>query len=136
MSASQIKATERCNAVILRGVVHRAPEQRELDSGAVVLSFDLATNEETAARELVPVAWQRPAMSSEGTTRGASGGLEVVAGIEVVVTGRVRRRFFRAGGATQSRTEVIADEVVPVRQRRRAASAIERALAAVGEDDR
>ena len=31
------------------------------------------------------------------------------------MVGRVRRRFFRAGGVTQSRTEVVADEVVPTR---------------------
>ena len=37
----------------------------------------------------------------------------------VVVVGRVRRRFFRAGGATASRTEVVADRVVPARQRAR-----------------
>ena len=32
--------------------------------------------------------------------------------------GSVRRRFFRTSGATQSRTEVVADEVVPVTRRR------------------
>jgi hypothetical protein len=42
----------------------------------------------------------------------------------VVITGRVRRRFFRAGAATPSRTEVVADAVVPVRQGKRAAAAL------------
>jgi hypothetical protein len=28
--------------------------------------------------------------------------------------GRVRRRFFRTGGATQSRTELVADRVLPL----------------------
>jgi single-strand DNA-binding protein len=32
----------------------------------------------------------------------------------VVVSGRVRRRFFRAGGVTQSRTEVVAARVARV----------------------
>ncbi len=32
----------------------------------------------------------------------------------VLVIGRVRRRFFRAGGATQSRVEVVAERVVPL----------------------
>ena len=36
----------------------------------------------------------------------------------VVVVGRVRRRFFHAGGATQSRTEVVADKVLPVRSKK------------------
>jgi hypothetical protein len=33
------------------------------------------------------------------------------------VVGRVRRRFYRAGGATASRTELVAERVAPVRQR-------------------
>ena len=43
------------------------------------------------------------------------------AGADVVVLGSVRRRFFRAGGATQSRTEVVAEKVVaaPGPRRRR-----------------
>jgi single-strand DNA-binding protein len=36
----------------------------------------------------------------------------------VVVVGSVRRRFFRVGGATQSRTEVVADRVVAARRAR------------------
>ena len=35
-----------------------------------------------------------------------------------MVRGSVRRRFFRAGGTTQSRTEVVADEVVAITRRR------------------
>ena len=54
------------------------------------------------------------------------------AGDEVVVVGRARRRFFRAGGATASRTEVVAAQVCPVRApaRVRAALAPVRALLA------
>ena len=51
---------------------------------------------------------------------------------EVLVTGQVRRRFFRAGGSTQSRTEVVAVAVVPVRARAKARKALERALAPLG----
>jgi single-strand DNA-binding protein len=49
------------------------------------------------------------------------------------VTGHVRRRFFRAGGGTQSRTEVVADAVVPVRSKARARRAIDEAVAKVLE---
>mgnify|MGYP003704667129 FL=1 len=42
------------------------------------------------------------------------------AGSEVLVRGTVRRRFFRSGGGTQSRTEVLAEEVVDLADRRRA----------------
>jgi len=47
------------------------------------------------------------------------------------VTGEVRRRFYRAGGVTQSRTEVVADALIPARQRRRVEAALSRALARV-----
>jgi single-strand DNA-binding protein len=46
---------------------------------------------------------------------------------KVVVVGRVRRRFFQAGGTTQSRTEVVAEAVVPARQAKRAQAAVEKA---------
>ena len=44
-------------------------------------------------------------------------------GVDVVVIGTVRRRFFRVGGATQSRTEIVADVVIPARRRRRVETA-------------
>ena len=49
------------------------------------------------------------------------------AGDEVVVVGRVRRRFFRAGGATASRVEVEAEVVARARDRRRVQAALRRA---------
>jgi single-strand DNA-binding protein len=137
MSASQVSGTGRCNAVILRGLVHRAPETRELPSGELVLSFDIVTNGESDAREVVPVAWHRPPDTVDGSARSAPNVADIVAaGVEVVVTGRVRRRFFRVGGATQSRTEVIAVDVVPVRQRRRVVAAVQRALAVIPDEHR
>jgi hypothetical protein len=45
----------------------------------------------------------------------------------VVVAGRVRRRYFRAGGVTGSRTEVVADGVV-VAGSKAAARLVDRAL--------
>ena len=44
---------------------------------------------------------------------------ELDAGDEIVVVGPVRRRFFRAAGATASRVEIEADVVAPARDRRR-----------------
>jgi len=65
----------------------------------------------------VPVVWfEAPARAAE-----------LAVDEQVVVVGRVRRRFFRAGGGTQSRTEVVADVVVAARQARRARSALEAA---------
>jgi single-strand DNA-binding protein len=45
----------------------------------------------------------------------------------VVVVGHVHRRYFRSGGATQSRTEVVVREVLPARQRAKVARALARA---------
>ena len=51
----------------------------------------------------------------------------------MVVVGRVRRRFYRAGGSTQSRTEVVAEAVVNARHGKRAAAAMERARIRLAE---
>jgi single-strand DNA-binding protein len=55
--------------------------------------------------------------------------VDCAAGDEVVVVGTVRRRFFRAGGATQSRTEVLADKVVRASRTRAAQKLIEGVVA-------
>ena len=88
------------NIVVLQGVVTRPAEVRELADGTTLALLDVAT--ETAnGRLVVPVAWPAPdrALPKDG--------------IEVVVAGHVHRRFFRAGGGTQSRTEVVADASSP-----------------------
>jgi single-strand DNA-binding protein len=105
------------NIVVLQGVVSRPAEIRELADGTTLAMLDVAT-ETASGRLVVPVAWEAPGAVPED-------------GSEVVITGRVRRRFFRAGGVTQSRTEVVADAVVPVRSRARARRAVDEALAGV-----
>ena len=47
-------------------------------------------------------------------------------GDEIVVVGRVRRRFFRAGGATASRVELEADVVARAGDRRRVRARVRR----------
>jgi single-strand DNA-binding protein len=69
------------------------------------------------------VAWPSPSAAASAWS----------AGQELVVTGRVRRRYFRAGGRTQSRTEVVAGRVIPARRAAAAAKAVEEALATVTE---
>jgi single-strand DNA-binding protein len=95
------------NLVVLRGTVAAEPRVRELPSGSVLAQFDVTTRDDGGTQS-VPVAWFDPP--------GATARFE--AGAEVVVVGSVRRRFFRAGGATQSRTEVVAEKVVPARRGR------------------
>ena len=105
------------NVVILHGVLSRPPEERALPSGDRIVAYEVTVRAEGAPAESVPVTWLDPPAKAGTLERGAA----------VVVTGRVRRRFFRAGGATASRTEVVADAVIPVSQRKRVAAALEQA---------
>lgn len=111
------------NVAILRGRLSRPPEERLLPSGDVVVSYDVTVPRPGERAETVPVAWVNPPASAA----------DLDVDVEVVVVGRVRRRFFRAGGATRSRTEVVAERVVPTRRRARAAQAVAAALATAGE---
>ena len=113
------------NVVILRGMLSRPCALRELPSGEHVAGYEVTVRHEDGPADTVPVVWHgAPAWAC---------GLDV--GEEVVVTGRVRRRFFRAGGSTQSRTEVVADAVVPRRRRKRAIEAIDAAIQQVEADE-
>lgn len=106
------------NLSIVAGALSRSPELRDLPSGDQVLTLEVTVRPEGEPAESVPVAWHRP----------TSGALGWSSGEQVVVVGRVRRRFFRAGGTTQSRTELVAQAVVPARRRAAAQRAIEAAL--------
>jgi single-strand DNA-binding protein len=108
------------NLSIVAGALSRPPEARTLPSGDRLLVLHVTVRSDSGPTESVPVAWFEPPATA--------GAWE--AGDEVVVVGRVRRRFFRAGGATASRTEVVADTVVPARQRARARKVVGAAVAA------
>lgn len=101
------------NVVVLRGSLSSDPVTRSLPSGDVLHSLEVTVRTPDAPADTVPV------VSSARLPAG------LAAGAEVVVVGRVRRRFFRAGGATASRTEVVAERVVPGGRR----AAVERAVA-------
>ena len=90
------------NVVALAGRLSRPPEERVLDSGTRLMSMQVTVPGVDGKGETVPVAWFDPAASAVGLDEGDP----------VVVVGRVRRRFFRAGATTQSRTEVVAETVV------------------------
>lgn len=92
------------NLVILRGRVTSDPTARELPSGRIVTQIELTTTCGGAAVSVPVVVDDRP--------------VTCAAGDEIVVAGHVRRRFFRAGGATQSRAEVVASDIVPASRRR------------------
>ena len=109
------------NVVVVRGCLTRAPEERVLPSGDRQVGLDVTVRVDGEKAESVPVVWTDAPESVLSWSPDA----------EVVVVGRVRRRFFRAGGSTQSRTEVVAATVVPARQAKRAAAAIDRAIETV-----
>lgn len=109
------------NVSVLAGTLSRPPALRTLPSGDQLLELQVTTRT-AEATETVPVSWSSP----------RSGAVDWPAGTEVIVVGRVRRRFFRAGGATASRTEVVAAEVLRPSQRRSVARCLAEAAAAIG----
>jgi single-strand DNA-binding protein len=112
------------NVAILRGALSRPPEVRQLPSGDLLVSYEVTVPGEGERRaESVPVVW--PAAPAKAA--------ELDADAEVVVVGRVRRRFFRAGGVTQSRTEVVAERVVPAKPAATAARVVRAAIGAVDD---
>lgn len=110
------------NVVVLAGRLTRPAAARTLASGERLVAYEVAAGEGGRGAGSVPVVWPDPPAAAEGLGEG----------VAVVVVGRVRRRFFKAGGATQSRTEVLAEAVVPARQAKRAAAAVERARRRLG----
>jgi len=103
------------NLVVLRGAVRNEPTTRTLPSGGSVTQFDVTT--EVAGRSVpVPVAMHDLAVDCRE-------------GDQVVVIGHVQRRFFRVGGVTQSRTEVVASAAIRASRKR----AIDKALAAASQ---
>jgi single-strand DNA-binding protein len=109
------------NLVALEGRLARPAEQRVLPSGDHVVSMELTVRRDDGPAETVPVSWlDAPAWASV-----------LDADAAIVVVGRVRRRFFRAAGLTQSRTEVVAELVVPATSTKRARVALARASARI-----
>ncbi len=105
--------------VVLRGRLTRPCELRVLPSGDRLVALELSVTRAGLKAESVPVVWHDAPTAAEAFDVDQS----------VVVLGRVRRRFFRTGGRTESRTEVVADVVVPARQAKRARAAAAGAVA-------
>jgi len=105
------------NLVVLWGVLSSPPQARELPSGSVVTTFQVTVRSDDGPADTVAVSWWDPPARADA----------LEAGTEVVVAGRLRRRFYRAGAVTQSRTEVVAEAVIPARRRKQARAAIARA---------
>ncbi len=113
------------NVVVLRGTLSRAPEERELGSGARLVRYEVTIRGGDGPAETSPVAWLDAPI----------GAAAIPVGEEVVVVGRVRRRWFRRGPVTESRVEVAAEAVIPARQRKKADNAIRRAAAVLAGEE-
>lgn len=105
------------NTVAIRGTLSRAPRLRELPSGDRLAQLEVTTPLAGGGATSVPVVVASPS----GRV------LDLPSGAEVLVVGSVQRRFFRAGGATQSRTEVVAAALTEVRRTREARRLLQRA---------
>ena len=84
---------------VLGGALSSDPVEHDLPSGSRLLRYEVTVRDRSPA-DTVPVSWIDPRRAPA-----------LRAGDRVVVVGRVRRRFFRAGGTTRSATEVLATSV-------------------------
>ena len=95
------------NMVVVIGSLAKPVQVRSLPSGLSVASFDLMVPRADQPADTVPVAlFDAPEHVPEWAP-----------GQEILAIGRVRRRFFRVAGGTQSRTEVVADKVLALTHR-------------------
>ncbi len=109
------------NLSLVVGDLSRPPELRELPSGDHLLALEVTVSPPAGARESVPVVWPAAPVAASVWQPGD----------RLLVVGRVRRRFFRAGGVTQSRTEVVATSVTPTRRAATVRRAVRAAIAEV-----
>ena len=87
------------NLAAIRGSLTTEVRVSELATGSVVHNFEVKTAEGDAVH-VVPVAWYDPVRPPR-----------LQRGDEVVVVGVLRRRWFRAGASSRSRTELLASSV-------------------------
>ena len=112
------------NVVIVRGSLSSEPVARDLNSGSSVIGLEVTTRHEDEPTRSVPVSIFDPAKPDEI--------LALTTGDEVVVIGAVSRRFFKTAGGTGSRTEVVATDVVPTRQKAKVKKLVTRHLERLG----
>jgi single-strand DNA-binding protein len=115
------------NMAVVIGSLAKPVLVRNLPSGLSLASFDLMVPRADQSADTVPVAlFDTPEDMPEWA-----------AGQEVLAIGRVRRRFFRVAGSTQSRTEVVADKVLALSHKDSVCSALTgagSALASIVDD--
>jgi hypothetical protein len=115
-------ANDALNVTVLMGPCSGPPELRELTSGTRLASLAVRVPASGDRATSVPVSvWEPPAWIET-----------LAAGDEVVVVGRVLRRFFQvAGGGTGSRVEVESEAIARATDGRRRAALRRRAETAL-----
>lgn len=111
------------NEVLLVGRVSGEPQERELPSGDRLVAWRVVVDRPAPSRP-VRSGWRPVSIDTVDCVGWAAGVRRTARGLQsgdvVQVSGALRRRFYRAGGAPSSRTEV---EVALVRRLLRAPSA-------------
>ena len=118
MSTTSSPVRSGLNLSLVAGTLSSPPELRTLPSGATVASLQLSVRPAEGPVDTVPVTWADPPPAA----------LAWASGQELVVVGRVRRRFFRSGGVTASRTEVVAESVLAASRRQTVTKALRQAI--------
>ncbi len=88
-------------AVVAGNVAGEVHVQVQDDGATAIVSFDLRV-EAKGGPSAVPVSWIGPTGRAPDLEKGAT----------VTAIGSVRKRFYRRGGATVSRTDLLADRVI------------------------
>jgi single-strand DNA-binding protein len=110
------------NVVAVVGRLSSEPTIRELPTGSVLVNYEVTTPVEDGAVS-VPLVWFDPPKP-----------VALAKGDEVAAVGTVRRRFFRVGGVTQSRTEVVVSHLGRRDDKRAAAAQRKWLSAAIGAE--
>lgn len=91
-----------CNVAVALGTISSEVQMRTLPSGTELASFSISVNHATGPTTSMTASWSTPMPAVLN---------RLTPGTEVLAVGRVVRRFYRAGGATQSRTELVVDRI-------------------------
>jgi hypothetical protein len=124
MANDTAEVEEAVNVAFVRGVCSSPADVRVLPSEQVLVQLQVTTRVDGRAQS-VPVAVLDPPAWVEALD----------AGDGVVALGEIRRRFFRAAGATASRVELHAIAVAKGRDRRRTQALVRRVEAALAALD-
>lgn len=120
--AASSEYTPDLNLVVLHGHLSSEPRSRTLPSGDEVSTYEVTTRTGSGPAESVAVV---PGRARPPRT--------LSAGDEVLVVGRVRRRFFRAGGGTASRTEVVAERISSGARQRSVTAGLDRSYRVIAD---